>query len=206
MNPTDLARERWKPYRQAQERVEKAAGQHAQAREDLAALEAQLPIAERDDSLALGLALLDGKSEPAPTAAKVREEIAAQQRRVKALEAAVQEAHNELAATIEAHKPPWFRDAMGETAKARTRYESALAELEASRANLSAAVGLFEWVSSGGASTAEPATNQLAGSGHSFAEVLAALRADLEHLVSFDPHERDGPARVAFERISRVLG
>jgi len=61
-------------------------------------------------------------------------------------------------------------------------------------------------VSSGGAGIAEAATNQLAGSGHSFAEVLAELRADLEHLVSFDPHERDQPVRVAFERISRVLG
>lgn len=30
--PHRLARERWKPYRQAQERVEKAAAQHAKAR------------------------------------------------------------------------------------------------------------------------------------------------------------------------------
>jgi len=41
VNPTDLAHERWKPFRQAQERVEKAAAQHARAREDLAALEAR---------------------------------------------------------------------------------------------------------------------------------------------------------------------
>jgi hypothetical protein len=70
----------------------------------------------------------------------------------------------------------------------------------------SSAVGLFDWVSSGGAATAEAATNQLTGSGHSFAKVLAALRADLEHLAGFDPLERDRPVRVAFERISRVLG
>lgn len=53
MNPADLARERWRPFRQAQERIEKAAAAHAQAREDLAALEAQLGIAERGDELAL---------------------------------------------------------------------------------------------------------------------------------------------------------
>lgn len=86
------------------------------------------------------------------------------------------------------------------------RYEASLAELEASREHLSSAVGLSEWVSSGGAAIAEAATNQLAGSGHSFAEVLAALRADLEHLAGFDRLERDRPVRVAFERISRVLG
>lgn len=188
--------------------MDKAAAQHGQAREDPAALEAQLPIAERDDSLALGLALLDGKAEPAPTAAKVREEIADQHRRVNALERAVQETHNELAATLEANRPSWSRDSIRETAKARTRYEFALAELEAARENLSSAVGLFGWVSSGGQASAQPATNMLAGSsgGLGFADVLAALRADLEHLAGFDSLERETPVRVAFERISRVLG
>ena len=52
----------------------------------------------------------------------------------------------------------------------------------------------------------EPATNRLAGTGHSFAEVLAELRADLEHLTGFDATERDTLVRIAFERISRVLG
>jgi hypothetical protein len=60
-------------------------------------------------------------------------------------------------------------------------------------------------VSSGGAATAEPATNQLAGTGHSFAQVLAALHADLEHLAGFDSLEREQSVRVAFERISWVL-
>ena len=72
MNPTDLARERWKPYRQAQEQVEKAAAKHAQARGDLAALEAQLGEAERADELALGRAILDGKAEPTSTDAPER--------------------------------------------------------------------------------------------------------------------------------------
>ena len=156
MNPTDLARERWKPFRQAQERIEKAAAHHARERERLAELEAQLTLAERDDELALGRALLDGKPEPASTADKVREEIADRQRRVKALERAHTEAHNELAATIEAHRQPWSRDAIRETAKAKNRYEAAVAELEDARENLSAVVGLFGWVSSGGASTASP--------------------------------------------------
>jgi chromosome segregation ATPase len=205
VNPTDLARERWKPYRQAQERVEKAAAQHAQTREDLAALEAKLRAAERDDELALGRALLDGKPEPASTADKVREEIADQHRRVKALERAHGEAQNELAATLEENRSAWSRDALRGTSKAKARHEAAIAELEASRKDLSSAVGLFHWASSGGAATAEPATNQLSGGGHSFAEVLAALRADLEHLANFDSLERERPVRVAFERISRVL-
>jgi hypothetical protein len=125
---------------------------------------------------------------------------------VGALERAITEAHNELTATIEDNRSSWSREPIKETGKARVRYESALAELEAARENLSSAVGLFGWVSSGGAATAEPPTNRLAGTGHSFAEVLAALHADLEHLAGFDPIERDQPVRVAFERISRVLG
>jgi len=206
VNPADLARERWRPFREVQEQIEKAAGAHATAREALAALETQLGAAERNDELALGRALLADKPEPASTAAKVREEIAGQQRRVNALERVVQEAQNELVATIEDNRSAWSRDAIKETSKAKTRYESALVELEASRENLSSAVGLFGWVSSGGAGLAEPATNRLAGTGHSFAEVLAALHADLEHLAGFDSLEREQPVRVAFERISRVLG
>jgi hypothetical protein len=162
MNPTDLARERWKSYRQAQERVEKAAAQ-------------------------------------------VREEIAHQQRRVGRSSAP-------LARRMTSSRPRSRRtgrrgrDAIKETGKAKGRYEAALAKLEAARGNLSSAVGLFGWVTSGGAGLAEPATNRLAGTGHSFAEVLAALHADLEHLAGFDSLERDQPVRVAFERISRVLG
>lgn len=64
-------------------------------------------------------------------------------------------------------------DAIRETSKARSRYECALAELDAARENLSSAVGR-----------------------HSFAE-CSELRADLEHLVRFDPHERDTPVRIA---------
>lgn len=147
----DRPRPRWKPFRQAQERIEKAAGAHAKARQDLAPLEAQLGAAERNDELALSRALLDGKDEPTPTAAKVRGEISAQQRRVKALKRAYGEAQAELGATIEDNRSAWSREAIRETSRARTRYESALAELEAARGNLSAAVGLSGWVSSGGA-------------------------------------------------------
>ena len=121
------------------------------------------------------------------------------------MERAYGEAQAELGATIEDDRSAWSREAIRETSRARTRYESALAELEAARGNLSAAVGLSGWVSSGGAATAEPATNELAGAGHSFAEVLAALHADLEHLPGFDSLERGQSVRVAFERISRVL-
>lgn len=151
---------------------------------------------------------MDDKPEPASTAAQVREEIAHQERRVTALEAAIGEAQNELVATIEANRPAWSRDAIRETSKARVRYESSLAELEASRENLSSAVGLFGWASSGGQASAEPATNRLAGStgGRGFVQVMEVLRADLEHLAGFDSLEREQPVRVAFERISRVLG
>jgi hypothetical protein len=95
---------------------------------------------------------------------------------------------------------------MGEIVKARTRYEAALAELEASRENLSSTVTLAEWVSSCGASFAEAANDRLSGGGSlGFGEVLAALRADLEHLTHFDSTEGDQPHRIAWERVQRAF-
>jgi hypothetical protein len=57
---------------------------------------------------------------------------------------------------------------MGEIVRARTRYEAALAEIEASRQNLSSAVTLSEWVSTGGTYFAEAANDRLSGDGSRF--------------------------------------
>jgi hypothetical protein len=208
VNPTDLACERWKPFRQAQERIEKAFTAYQEAQARLAELRSRLEPAAAADSLALGKAILAGKAEPKSEADAIREEIQAQERRVSALERAHAEALAQIADVIAEHKSSWHREALSGIAKAGTRYQAALSELEAARENLSSAVGLSAWVASGGAATGEPANDRLSGDsgGLGFTQVLQALRADLEHLTYFDPIERARPVRVALERIQRAAG
>jgi hypothetical protein len=205
VNPTDLAR-RWKPYRSAAERAAKAAAALQGARERLEQLRAELVPAERDDQLALGRALLDDKPEPASKAAQIREEIQAQERRVSALERAQAETQEQIAAVIAEHKGSWHRETLTEVSKAGRRYEAALTELEDARANLSAAIGLNDWVASGGAAAGEPANDRLSGEpgGLGFTEVVTALKADLEHLTHFDSLDRERPLRPALELVRRA--
>jgi hypothetical protein len=208
MNPADLAR-RWKPYRIAVERADKAAKALQEARSRLDQLRSELSPAEAEDQLALGRALLDGKAEPPSQVAQIREEIQAQERRVSALERAHAETHEQVGEVITEHKSSWHREALTEISKAGRRYEAALTELEEARGNLSAVVGLSAWVASGGAAAGEPANDRLSGDagGLGFTQVVTALlRADLEHLTYFDGLERETPMRVALERISRAVG
>jgi hypothetical protein len=157
--------------------------------------------------LALGKAILAGQDEPPSKAAQIQEEIRAQERRVSALDRVHADAQEQIASVIAEQKSTWHRETLTEILKARRRSEDALAELENARENLSSIVGLNEWVTSGGAAAGEPANDRLAGNGsYGFSQVMAALRADLEHLTYFDSLERETPVRVAIERISRALG
>jgi hypothetical protein len=98
------------------------------------------------------------------------------------------------------------RQAISEIVKARTRYEAAVAELDASRDNLSSTVTLAAWVSSGGAHFAEAATDRLSGDGSlGFGQVLTALQADLEHLTHFDSTDAEQSRRIAWERVQRAF-
>jgi uncharacterized protein YukE len=187
------------------ERAEKAASVLREARARLEQLRSELDPAEAEDQLALGRALLDGKAEPPSRAALIREEIQAQERRVSALERAYAEATEQIAGVIAEHKGSWHRETLTEISKAGRRFEAALTELEDARENLSSAVGLNGWVTSGGAAAGEPANDRLAGDGSlGFTQVLTALRADLEHLTYFDPIERETPGRIALELIQRA--
>jgi hypothetical protein len=205
VNPTDLAR-RWKPFRNAVERADKAATALQEARAKFERLRFDLGPAEAEDQLALGRALLDGRAEPPSQVAQIRGEIEAQERRVSALERAQAEAQEQLAAVIAEHKSSWHRETLSGISKAGRRYEAVLVELANAREELSGAAGLSAWVISGGAAAGEPANDRLSGDsgGLGFTQVLAALRADLEHLTYFDPIERETPVRVALERIQRA--
>jgi hypothetical protein len=205
VNPVDLARQTWKAFRTASERIEKAliAYQEAQAR--LTQLRSQLDPAAAADSLALGKAILEGKAEPKSEADAIREEIQTQERRIAALQRAHNDAQGQLVAVIEENKTAWSKDALREVSRAKTRYESAVTELETARENLSGAVGLFEWVSAGGSATAEPANDRLSGNGAlGFSQVVAALREDLSTIAGHDALDRERPVRTALELVQRA--
>lgn len=85
------------------------------------------------DSLALGKAILEGKAEPKSEADAIREEILTQERRVAALERAHNDAQGQLVAVIAENKTSWSKDALREVSRAKTRYESAVTELETAR-------------------------------------------------------------------------
>jgi DNA repair exonuclease SbcCD ATPase subunit len=194
MNPADEAIQRWKPFRAASEHVDKAQDAVQAAQAKLGELRDELGPAEARDELALGRALLAAKAEPESEADSIREMIAAQESRVSALQRAYADVQEQLTAVIQENGNAWHRQAMGEIVRARTRYEAALTELDAARENLSSIVTLGEWVSSGGAHFAEAANDRLSGDGSlGFGQVLAALRADLEHLTHFDPPTPSSP-------------
>jgi chromosome segregation ATPase len=206
MNPADEAIRRWKPFRAASEQVARADAAWQEAQAKLRELRDELGPAEARDELALGRALLASKPEPKSEADLIREQIAAQERRVSALERARAETQEQPTAVIRENRSAWHRQAIGETVKARTRYEAAIAELDAARDNLSSIVTLAEWVSSGGAHFAEAANDRLSGGGSlGFGQVLTALRADLEHLTHFDSTDADQPRRLAWEKVQRAF-
>jgi hypothetical protein len=206
MNPADEADQRWKPFRAAWRARRQGARRLAGGQAKLGELRDELGPAEARDELALGRALLASKAEPRSEADAIREQITAQERRVSALQRAYADVQKQLTAVIRDNRSAWHRQTLGEIVKARTRYEAAVTELDAARENLSSIVTLAAWVSSGGTFSAEAANDRLSGGGSlGFGEVLAALRADLEHLTYFDHTEGDQPRRLAWERVQRAF-
>jgi hypothetical protein len=72
VNPQDLAAARFKPIRQALERIAKAEAACAKSTARREELRSSIGAAEHRDRRALGRALVDGKSEPLSEAAKLR--------------------------------------------------------------------------------------------------------------------------------------
>jgi hypothetical protein len=213
VNPASLAAERFKVFRQAQERVEQASAAHAQAVAKLEELRAQEGPTKLADRQALGAALVDGQAEPESQTVKLQSEIASQERRVDALLAAIDTANAKLGETITQNKSNWHRDAIRQAAKAKLRYERAIEELDASRSALSDEVGLAEWVSSGGNPAGEAANDALGGRAAtrpgeppplSFTRVISELHADIEHLSNWMAFDREETPRLHLGLIRRA--
>jgi hypothetical protein len=198
--PEDLAASRFRPIRQARDRIAKSEAAHAESVARLERLRAELGPAERHDREALGQALVDGKSEPASVAAKLKAQLEQEERRAEALALAVEAARRQIRALVSSNRPAWRRQAMRELARVKSRYENAIAELEAARDGLSGEATLIAWLDSG--ASAEAAVDPLGGrvgtdargrAPMSFSRTLEELRQDCEHLAAH-PVTRDDPA------------
>jgi hypothetical protein len=197
--PEDLAAARFKPVRQALERIAKAEAARAASAGRLEQLRAAVGPAEHRDREALGQALVDGKAEPPSQAAEIQTELDHEERRGEALRLAVGAARQLIEELVAEHRASWRRQTMRELAKAKRRYENAISELEAARDSLSDEASLVSWLDSG--SSAAAASDPLGGrigldaTGRpavSFARTLEELRQDAEHLVEH-PVSRDDP-------------
>jgi len=198
--PQDLAASRFKPVRQALERADKTEARRAESVARVEEIRGQIGEAERRDREALGLALVDRKAEPASEAARLRAELADEERRAEALALAVDRARDQVSEVVVEHRGAWRRDAMKDLARAHNRYAAAIAELEVARDALSDEAALVAWLDGGPGASA--ASDPLGGrTGHdaqgrapmSFTLVLEELRRDGEAIVTF-PVTRDDPA------------
>lgn len=200
MNPQDLAAARFRPVRQAQERIAKAEARLARSVARREELRGQIGPAEQHDRQALGAALVAGKPEPESEAAKLKTELEREERNADALIDAVRAARESVAHVVAENRDSWARKAMRTLAAERLRYDAAITELEDARQALSDSAALVAWIDSG--ASQEAASDPLGGrigtdaQGRppiSFGRTVDALREDCEHLASH-PVTHDDPA------------
>ena len=161
MNPQDLARARFKPIRQALERIEKTEAAHAKSQAKLEQLRAAVGPAEHRDREALGQALVDGKPEPASEAEEIKSQLAQEERRAEALRLAVSAARERIPELVSANRGEWTRQGRRALATTQRRYSTAIDELEAARVALSDEASLGSWMASG--SSVDAAADPLGG-------------------------------------------
>jgi hypothetical protein len=211
VNPEDLASDRWKEIRQARERIAKVEAVRAESLARLEELRGRIGPAERRDREALGAALLDGKAEPASEAAKLKAELGQAERNDEALLQAATDAHGQIGRLVRSNRETWRSQTLRARGKAKSRFERAIAELEAAREALNNEATLLNWLSSG--DVGEAAMDALGGRRGSdpdgrpvlaFSRTLEELRRDCEYLASFDSSQREQPVRLALERMQRV--
>jgi hypothetical protein len=198
--PEDLARSRFKPVAKVFEKIARLGTELAETRARVEQLKADQAAAAHRDRQAYAAALSEGKGKPpSREEAKVAAELEDAELKAEALALAVDDALDERAKLLEQNRSGWRRESMRQLAKARSRYENAIAELEVARDALSGEATLIAWLDSG--ASAEAASDPLGGrigtdaSGRapiSFSRTLEELRQDCEHLATH-PVNRDDP-------------
>jgi hypothetical protein len=199
-NPEDLARSRFKPVARALEKIARLGTELAETRAQVEQLTNERKDAAQRDRQSYANAIIQGKAKPSShEEAKVAAELEDAELKAEALALAVDAAFDERAKLLEQNRSSWRRQSMRELARARSRYESAITELEQARDALSGEATLISWLDSG--ANAEAASDPLGGrtgtDAHgrqpmSFVRTVEELRRDAEHLAEF-PVARDDP-------------
>jgi hypothetical protein len=213
--PESLAAERFRELRKADEKVQKLGQDLAEAREVVGVLTNKKAAAARRDKEAYAAALGAGKGRPSkreePEVGAALEDAEV---RSEALKLAIDAALDERARLLKANHPAWRLKATRKLAKAKRRYDDAIAELENARDGLSDEASLLGWLD-GGAGI-EAASDQLGGrvgdaegrAPLSCTAVLAELRRDGDAIAAH-PVTRDDPhLHVASEhvKVGALLG
>ena len=198
--PESLAASRFRELRKLDEKIQKLSQDLAEAGAEAARIEGEKAAAAKRDRQAYADALAAGRGRPAKREEqKVAAELEDTELRAEALRLAIDSGLDERAKLLAANHPLWRRAAMKELSRAKTRYENAISELEASRDLLSDEAALVAWLDSG--SSAAAAADLLGGRTGAdregrqpvnFSRTIEELRRDCEHLAEF-PVTRDDP-------------
>jgi hypothetical protein len=199
--PEDLAKQRFKPVAKVFEKITRLGAELAETRAQVEQLKNEQAAAAHRDRLAYAAALSEGKGKPSSCEeATVSAELEDAELKAEALTLALDAAFDDRARLIEQNRSGWRRQSMRELARARSRYESAIAELEAARDALSGEATLITWLDSGASADAasDPLGGRIGTDAHgreplSFVRTLEALRGDAAYLAEF-PVARDDPA------------
>jgi hypothetical protein len=208
--PEDLARSRFKPVAKVFEKIARLGTELAETRAQVEQLKTEQAAAAHRDRAAYAAALSEGKGKPSSREeAKVTAELEDAELKAEALALAVDSALDERAKLLGQNRSGWRRQSIRELVRAKSRYENAIAELEAARDALSGEATLIAWLDSG--AVGEAASDPLGGrvgtdaSGRapiSFSRTLDELRQDVEHLATHPVNRDDPQPRLRPELVS----
>jgi hypothetical protein len=142
-----LPHTRWKELEEAVDAYEKLKRERKVTNSRLAGLTREREKAIEADRRALAKAIKEGKRDPGNKAIeRIEKEIQACNRRLEALEEALDDAEGDLIAVVDEHREAWVEEAEAAHLEAREAYAEAVEELSLSRTVLAERFSLYSWV------------------------------------------------------------
>jgi hypothetical protein len=179
----------WPELQKAKDEYERLRGERKATEKRLGGLRGKRHHAEQADRLALAQALKDGTKEPSEDKIeKIDKEVLACNRRLEALEIALDNAEVELIEVLDLHRDEWLEEVSANVDEAYGKYAEAVEALVGASDAISYQWALFRWVrffpetemsfrTRGGVVAGLKAPN---GDPYFAHEVLAALRQDAQ--------------------------
>ena len=182
-----LPRTKWKEFEEAAEAYRKLVREKKATSTRLRTLVGKRERAINEDRIALAKAIREGKSDPGDKAVEqVEKEIAACNRRLEALEHALDEAETDLIDVLDEHREEWLEEAKESLTAARDAYAETVEALAQAREKVSATWGLAyfiehfpeEVISYKPGTAVLPNLRAQNSEPYYFAQVVEAMRAD----------------------------